>query len=704
MIVEVRAPLTGALLAVGGGDDQRLFALTGSLPATDEHGTTIGGIAVVDADGGGNQCGGTACVIDLVPLPGAPTLIGWQPAAGILYVAGISRTAGPVLWAIEPHVERRGDSSVGLAAFDTTPLPGIPVAMAFDVATSGPEDDHGRLLVSTVSADGEAAVARIDAGSNAFAWRLAGIFFGAILVGLVYLLAATMFRRRRIAVLAAAFVAFDGMSYAMSRISMNDIYVATFIVAAYALFWQIWSGRWARSAWWALPVVGVLIGLAAATKWVGFYALAGLLVLVLAKSALGRLVLVALAALVTVIGGIDAPWPFLVVMLGVLAVVLAITYAKPIRIDLREAGLAIPATTLVLAGIALPFLLAFGSVEGRNPGGAVEYLFGILLRGVEAGWPAWIMLGVAVVLIAWRALLTLSDPDTDARWYRPAEMVGFSWAWAGACLVIVPLAVYALSYLPYLAFGHAWAIPDTGPGYGWSVDELHAQMFGYHFNLQAGHDSASPWWSWPLSLKPTWFYSGSFEGNRLAVIYNGGNPILTWAGIPALAACAILAWKRRSEALVLVVVAFCFQFIPWIRIERATFAYHYLTAVIFAMIAVAYVVDELLRRPLWRSLAIGYLALVVVAGVLIFPLGSALAMPDWYINAARALPPWNYAFQFPDPPTGDRAELVSVSALKAAAAGILALLAIAWALYGRSLTDRWRRFRAGRSAGPSSVA
>ncbi|HEX9610182.1 MAG TPA: phospholipid carrier-dependent glycosyltransferase, partial [Candidatus Limnocylindria bacterium] len=702
-IVAVDAPLTGALLAVGGGGDQRLFALTGSLAATDEHGATTGGIAAIDADGDGNQCGGTPCVMDLVPLPGAGTLIGWQQEAGILYVAGVSPTAGPVLWALEPHVERRDDSSVGLAAFDATALPGTPVAMAFDVATTGPEDDHGRLLVSTVSGAGDAAVVRVDAGSNAFAWRLAGVAFGSALVGLVYLLAATMFSRRRIAVLAAAFVAIDGMSYVMSRISMNDIFVATLIVAAYALFWQIWSGRWARSAWWALPAVGVLIGLASASKWVGFYALAGLIVLVLAKSALGRLVLVGLAALLTVIGGIDAPWPFLVVMLGVLAVALAITYAKPIRIDLREAGIAIPATTLVLAGITVPFLLAFNSVDGRTPNGAVEYLFGILLRGVEAGWPAWIMVGVAVVLIAWRGLLTLSDPETDARWYRPTEMVGFAWPWMGACLVIVPLAVYALSYLPYLAFGHSWAIPETGPGYGWSLDELHAQMFGYHFNLQAGHDSASPWWSWPLSLKPTWFYNGSFDGNRLAVIYNGGNPILTWAGIPALAACAVLAWKRRSDALVLVVVAFAFQFIPWIRIERATFAYHYLTAVMFAMIAVAYLVDELLRRPVWRSLAIGYLALVAVVGLLIFPLGFALPMPDWYVNAARALPPWNFGFQFPDPPQGDRAELVSVSALKAAAAGILALLAMAWALYGRSITDRWRRFRAGRSPQPSTT-
>jgi dolichyl-phosphate-mannose--protein O-mannosyl transferase len=217
-------------------------------------------------------------------------------------------------------------------------------------------------------------------------------------------------------------------------------------------------------------------------------------------------------------------------------------------------------------------------------------------------------------------------------------------------------------------------------------------MFGYHFNLTAGHDSASPWWSWPLALKPTWFFGGtSYDADQIAVIYNGGNPLLFWAGIPALLVCGVLAWKRRSAALVLLVAAFAFQYVPWTRIERATFAYHYLTAVIFAMIAVAYLVDELLRRPAWRDLARGYLALVVVVGLLVFPLGSALPMPDWYINAARSLPPWNFAFQFPDPPTGERGELLSANTVKLVAGGLVAAAALWFSIAGRSWWDRRER-------------
>jgi len=689
-VLSVDAPLIGPLIVRGNGDDQQLLAITGPLPATEEHPTTAGGIAVIDADASNTRCSGEPCVLGLVPLPGAPVLIAAQRSAGLVYVAGVTADGAAEIWPIEPHMEARGRGSIGMAAFDAAPLPGTPVAMAFDSTTTAPGDDNGRLLVGTTAADGVPILATIDAGSNAFAWRLAGVIFGAALAGLIYLLAATMFSRRRIAVLAAAFVALDPMSYAMSRISMNDIFVAFFIVASYLVFWQVWSGRWRRSAWWALPLVGVLIGLAAANKWVGFYALAGLWVLVLARSDLGRLALVVLVALGAIVGGIGAPLPFLLVMLGLLALALVITWQRPIRLDSFEALTAVLASVMVMTGIGLAFVLAFGSMEGldvREPRGAIEYVFGVLARGAQAGWPVWLMLGVSAVLLAWRAWRSLRDPASDARWFRPGEMGGFAWSWVGACLLVIPLVVYGLNYIPYLQLGHDWAI-GGGPGYGWSVDELHAQMFGYHFNLKAGHDSASPWWSWPLALKPTWFYSGSFDSEQLAVIYNGGNPVLFWAGIPALAACAVLAWKRRSMALVLVVAAFAFQYVPWIRIERATFAYHYLTAVVFAMIAVAYLVDELLRRPAWRDLAVGYLALAVVVGLLIFPLGSALPMPDWYVNAARALPPWNFGFKFPGPPQGVREELLSFDVARTVLGAIVAVAAGSFALAGRSWADR----------------
>jgi predicted membrane-bound dolichyl-phosphate-mannose-protein mannosyltransferase len=665
----------GPLAVVGTGTDQQVWIAVGDLPKTDEHPAVNGGITVLTAS--------SLAPISTVPLPGRATALAWQSIANIVYATGSDPSGTAKLW----EIDALGDSRSGFATFDETALPAPATAMAFDISNHAQADDDARLLVATRGSNG-ATLVNVDAGSNAFAWRLMGIVFGAVLVVLIYLLAAAMFRRRGIAILAALFVTFDGMSYVMSRIAMNDIYVAVFIVAAYLVFWQIWSSRWARSAWWALPLVGVLIGLAAATKWVGWYALAGLWVLVLARSALGRFLLVGAIGFLTIVAGIGAPWPFVVVCAAALIVALLLAYVRPVRLQAGDL-MALPASGVVLGAIGVAFAIGYGQVAGRNPKGAVEVLFDFLARGTQAAWPAFVMLGVAGVLLLVRAAVSLRSPESDRRWMRPGELAGFAWPWVGACLLVIPLLVYFLAYIPYLQLGHSVSIPG-GPGYGWSLDELQVQMFAYHFGLQAGHPAASPWWSWPLDLKPVWFYGspGDWDSRLVAAIYNGGNPILFWAGVPAILGCALLAWRRLSPALVLLVAAFAFQYLPWTRVERATFQYHYFTAVLFAMIALAYLVDEALRSRAYQALAVAFLVAAVIVGVLVWPLGAAWPMPDFYMNAARALPPWNYNFQFPNPPQGPRGDLVSANAVALAAGTVLGLASAAFAMWGREIVDR----------------
>jgi hypothetical protein len=171
----------------------------------------------------------------------------------------------------------------------------------------------------------------------------------------------------------------------------------------------------------------------------------------------------------------------------------------------------------------------------------------------------------------------------------------------------------------------------------------------------------------------------------VAVTYNGGNPALFWASVPAILAALLLAWRRRSWGLLLVAAAFAFQFLPWARVERAAFQYHYLTAVMFAFIAIAYMLDEVLRDRYLRDYGIAFLVAVGITGLLIYPLNSALAMPDWYVNAARALPPWNYAFQFPAPPQGERPPLISDNPIVLAIATLVSIGSVAFASFGRDL-------------------
>ena len=114
-----------------------------------------------------------------------------------------------------------------------------------------------------------------------------GVIAGALTAALLYLLTRILFRRRLVAGLVGLFVLADGMFFVQSRIGMNDVYVGLFIIAAYTVFAAVWTGWWrGRAAFWvAMPVIGVLLGLALASKWVAAYAIGALLLLILVRSA-----------------------------------------------------------------------------------------------------------------------------------------------------------------------------------------------------------------------------------------------------------------------------------------------------------------------------------------------------------------------------------------------------------------------------------
>ncbi len=163
----------------------------------------------------------------------------------------------------------------------------------------------------------------------------------------------------------------------------------------------------------------------------------------------------------------------------------------------------------------------------------------------------------------------------------------------GVSLVVIPLVVYVISYLPWAFIEEHQIVSGWPPGHtGQTLLALTGEMYRYHNNLTAAHAASSPWWAWPLNLKPVWFYQGSFAGNTAAAIYDAGNVVIWWMGIPAMAFVAYQAFKRRSLALALILIAFLAQWISWARIDRAAFQYHYYTSLPFVVMALAYFAAE----------------------------------------------------------------------------------------------------------------
>ena len=426
----------------------------------------------------------------------------------------------------------------GNTVFIDVPLMAEPEFLLPDTQPERPTLDRGQLLA--LADDG--GLESVGIAQNGFGWRFPGVLLGALGAGLIYLLARVLFARRSVAVIAAVLIAAEGMLFANSRIAMNDVYVTTLILAGVLLFAPLYVAAKRRplTAVALLLGAGLMLGLALAAKWVAIYAIGGLVLLVLLRSSLGRVI-----ALVGMMG--------MTAVLGALAV-----RASP--------------------------------VDEPN----LNWAFLILMLGLTGA------LAVAMV----RRRLPAAD-ETTSGWLRPGWLGGIPWLLTLAVLTIVPIAVYVIGYAPWVSLGNQWGLPvlaslpllPAGTEDGQTLLQLTTSMYDYHDGLRAEHAASSPWWAWPFDLKPVWFYQQRFAGDTTGLIYDTGNLVIFWLGIPAMAFSAVMAWRRRSVALTLIVLMWAALLLPWARIDRAAFQYHVYASLPFLVLALSYFLAELWHGP-----------------------------------------------------------------------------------------------------------
>jgi predicted membrane-bound dolichyl-phosphate-mannose-protein mannosyltransferase len=536
-------------------------------------------------------------------MPGAVGALVWNEPANLVHALGLAPDGAPAVYVVDPH---------GESVFADARLPFSPVATVADTQPERPGDDRNQLLA--LSADGHAA--SVDIGSNAFGYRLPGVLMGALTAVCLYLLTRLLFQRRFVAIAAAVLALAEGMLFANARIAMNDVYVTAFLVAAATLFAPVWLGRW-RRPWVVAPVlvaVGLLLGLALASKWVAAYGIGGLILLVLLRSALGRITALAgLIGMTALLGGLairaaDVPephrnWLFLLIMLALTAALAAAMMRRPVRMARDELRFGVLAAAVVGVGSIAAWLL----VGSALPDDGLITADRLLVLGIGGLVLSTVSAGLARLAARWgrgplapRRLVDPSAPVPDPApggWLRPGPWLGVPWLFALACLALLPIGVYVLSYAPWVDLGNQWVEGVPAGHTGQTLWDLTVSMYQYHDHLRATHAASSPWWAWPLDLKPVWFYQEGFADDTLGVIYDSGNLVIFWMGIPAMLFAAWAAWVRRSLPLTLIVLLFAAMWLPWSRIDRATFQYHVYASLPFAVMALAYLVAELWHGP-----------------------------------------------------------------------------------------------------------
>lgn len=205
--------------------------------------------------------------------------------------------------------------------------------------------------------------------------------------------------------------------------------------------------------------------------------------------------------------------------------------------------------------------------------------------------------------------------------------------------VVLPLAIYLLSYLPYVL---------RDPGFGlkewWGAQE---SMLWYHSQLEATHPFASEWYTWLLDARPVWYYVGSdLPDNMAASIAGFVSPVLMAVGMVAWMRLAYrqLVGKGSPEGGFVIVVTLS-SLLPWVLVSRCTFLYHFFPCVPMLVAAAAMMLSQ------WedegepqkaRRWGIGILIAALVLFIWFYPVLSGLPIPKWWAASMKWMPSWGF--------------------------------------------------------------
>ncbi|MBD1926684.1 phospholipid carrier-dependent glycosyltransferase [Trichocoleus sp. FACHB-90] len=221
-------------------------------------------------------------------------------------------------------------------------------------------------------------------------------------------------------------------------------------------------------------------------------------------------------------------------------------------------------------------------------------------------------------------------------------------------LAIIPFLFYSVIWIPHL---------KLNPEFGfWEVQK---KILTYHEGVGDGpkvHPYCSRWYTWLLMLRPVAYFYQTAQNTAETVpnlpplpvgtakviydVHAMGNPILWWLSTAAIFLLLLLvtqrfltkkSWKYTPSASTWIALYLVFNWLanvlPWVRVTRCTFLYHYMGACVFAALALAWIVDRWLFSPTpeFRAIAITIIVAILLAFIFWMPIYLGLPLsPEAY--------------------------------------------------------------------------
>src|SRR5215203_3159341 len=279
------------------------------------------------------------------------------------------------------------------------------------------------------------------------------------------------------------------------------------------------------------------------------------------------------------------------------------------------------------------------------PLGKFIIAIGISLLGNEPlGWRIMpTLLGLAVA-VKWAAF-PVAVPAGYILWRKGLLRPFLGGLWISALVYVAVVYVGALITItanPIQAWVWAW---------DWHVDAARK------VTAVIPHTWGSPWWSWPIMLRPIrFFYVANAEG-LLQVVLAIGNPLIWWSSTLAvlvsifdIARNAVARELSADDPIIPIVLGYVFLLAPWVAGTRIPYIYNYLPIYPFAILALVYWLCKIWSRLRWGPWAVvAFTACAVALTVFFLPL--VLAIPISEDDLMRRV--WiDYWFEYEKPVPG----------------------------------------------------
>ena len=251
---------------------------------------------------------------------------------------------------------------------------------------------------------------------------------------------------------------------------------------------------------------------------------------------------------------------------------------------------------------------------------------------------------------------TDKDPDTHDMYQRTFVLS----LWCLLFFVAIPIAIYLMSYIPYMAYNTRIRSVWDYLAAVWRSQE---SMLSYHSTPGLGmdHPFYSPWWEWPIIGKPMFYATEQYiasDANLHHSIFCFGNPVVWWGALGALAV-VLVRWIRGKHYLVegteehwhltslsggvsytFVFIGLLAQYLPWVLVPRGTYIYHYFASVPFLILVTMLCLSpENCKRfvSARRIIAVIWIVLAAVLFILLLPYVTGMAVPSGWLNIGKQI-------------------------------------------------------------------